>query len=65
MKNFCSSIREHATIGINFEKKKMLHVTFVKELSQKSLLKIKIMEMLATIAILRVNTKVQHIVSVI
>ena len=41
------------------------NVTFVEKDSQKSLLKIKIIKKLETIAILQVNTKVQHIAYVI
>ena len=38
------------------------HVIFVEKVSQKSLLKMKIIEELETIAILQVNTDIQHIV---
>ena len=79
MKKFCSSLREHATDIINFESKKMLTLT-EKELKLhkgatacyicgkrllKKFAKDKIIKKLETIAILQVNTEVQHIVYVI
>ena len=80
VKTFCSSLKEHATNIINFEKKKMLpltkrrakitlktqqNVTFAEKDYQKSLLKIKIIKKLETIAILLVNIEVKRIVYVI
>ena len=79
MKKFCSSLREYATNAINFEKKKMFPLTkrsynytkmqqnviFVEKNSQKSLLNIKIIKKLETIAILQVNIEMQHLVCVI
>ena len=80
VKKFCSSLREHATNVINFEKKKILpltkrrakitlrtqqNVTFEEKDYQKSLLKIKIIKNLETIAILEVNIEVKLTVYVI
>ena len=80
VKKFCSSLREHATNVINFEKKKMLpltkrrakitlrtrqNVTFAEKDYQKSLLKIEIIKNLETIAILQVNIEVKLTVYVI
>ena len=79
-KTFCSSLKEHATNIINFEKKKMLpltkrrakitlktrqNVTFAEKDYQKSLLKIKIIKKLEAIAILQVNIEVKLIVYVL
>ena len=65
MKKIRSSLREHVTNLINFEKKKMLPLT-KRELkshhSQNSFLKIKIIEILETITILHVNTEEKQIV---
>ena len=76
MKKFCSSLRQHASNVINFETKKMLLLTKKEVKSHQdttvccicgkklrdNLLKIKIIEKLETIAILQLNTEVQHIV---
>ena len=73
---FCSSIREHATNILNFEKKnislltkeelKLLTVqeivTFVKKELYKSLLKIKITKKLEVIAMTQIKTEEQHII---
>ena len=78
MEEFYSSLREHPTHVINCEKKKILPLTkkglklhqdatacyILEKDSQKSLLKIKIIEKLETIAILQVNIEFQHIVYV-
>ena len=79
MKNLFSSLKEHAANITNFERKKILPlakkelklhedaavcVTFAEKHSQSSLLKIKIIEKLGTIAILQVDTEVQLIVYV-
>ena len=80
MEKFCSSLREHATNVMNYEKKKMLPLTkrklnlhqdvtecYIcrKKILKKSLLKIKIIQKLETIAILPVNIGVQNIIYVI
>ena len=63
MKKIRSSLREHVTNLINFEKKKMLKMLKLKSHhSQNSFLKIKIIEILETIAILHVNTEEKQIV---
>ena len=75
MKQFCESLREHAKNIISFEKKNVsinkrrakshqdANVCYVcgKKILQK-LVKNKIIEKLETIAMLQVNTEVQHIV---
>ena len=80
MKKFCSYLREHATNVMNYEKKKMLPLTkrklnlhqdmrecyiFRKKILKKSLLKIKIIKKLETVAILPVNIRVRNIIHVI
>ena len=80
MKKFCSYLREHATNVMNYEKKKMLPLTkrtlnlhqdmrecYIcrKKILKKSLLKIKIIKKLETVAILPVNIGVRNIIHVI
>ena len=70
MKKFCSSLRKHTANVVNFKKKKMLPLKTHQDATAcyiygKSLLKMKIIEELETIAILLVNTEIQHIVYVI
>ena len=70
MKKFCSSLRKHTANVVNFKKKKMLPLKTHQDATAcyiygKSLLKMKIIKELETIAILLVNTEIQHIVYVI
>ena len=79
MEKLCISLREHAANVINFEKKKNVTLTeedlkfnqhsavcyICKKKFTKSLLKIKNIVKLETIAILLLNIEVQHITFVI
>ena len=79
MEKFCTSLKEHATNVINFEKKKILTLTkkelklnqdatacYIEEKdSQKGFLKIKTIENLETNSILQASAEVHHRVYVI
>ena len=78
MKKFCEFLRERMK-NIDFENKKMIlltnkelkitkmqkFITFAGKESDKSLLKINIIEKLEIIAIIQINKEVQHIVFVV